>query len=110
MTNGEKYKTPQERYKAFRKFCDKHICDDNLCDDECPCHKSNFGCHFPWLALESEVEKPLPCPFCGGEAEVSEGYSVMPKGVFVQCKHCWAFVAGFKTKTDAIAAWNRRVK
>ena len=61
-------------------------------------------------------EKPLPCPFCGREAEVlgspfgNAKYPVMPEGVFVQCKNCWVFVAGFKTKTDAIAAWNRRVK
>lgn len=103
MTNEERYQTPNERNKAFTKFCIEHDCRD------CQCRNRGSNCRFVWLALEAE-EKPLPCPFCGGEAEVLEGYSVMPKGVFVQCKNCWAFVAGFKTKTDAIAAWNRRVK
>lgn len=104
MTNQERYETPQERNSAFTKFCTEQDCK------ECECYEKGVNCSFAWLALEAEEEKPLPCPFCGSEAEVREGYSVMPKGVFVQCKHCWAFVAGFKTKSDAIAAWNRRVK
>lgn len=108
MTNEEKYNTPNERNGAFRDFCDSH----HSCSD-CAIYNMKGPrdpCAFIWLTFEAEEEKPLPCPFCGGEAEVLEGYSVMPKGTFVQCKNCWAFVAGFKTKTDAIAAWNRRVK
>lgn len=105
MNNEEKYKTPQERDTAFRRFC-----DERLCNPECPCNTIDANCRFIWLTLEAE-EKPLPCPFCGAEAEVVEASRlVMPRGTFVQCKNCWAFVAGFKTKTEAIAAWNRRVK
>ena len=107
MINEEKFNTSKERSDAFHEFCHStHSCSD------CAIHNMKGPkdhCAFIWLTLEAE-EKPLPCPFCGSEAEVREGYSVMPKGVFVQCKHCWAFVAGFATKYDAIAAWNRRVK
>lgn len=111
MTNGEKYKSIDDRVYAFRRYCAKTECP-NCCINPYKGAKHITcldKCILKWLALDAE-EKLLPCPFCGGEAEVSEGYSGMPKGTFVQCKNCWAFVAGFKTKTDAISAWNRRVK
>jgi len=113
MTNEEKYKTPEDRLAAFREYCDRHREKFNGCTiGNCPLRTtSTRACQFFWLALEAEEDKPLPCPFCGGEAEVVEASRlVMPRGTFVQCKNCWAFVAGFKTKTDAIAAWNRRMK
>jgi Lar family restriction alleviation protein len=49
-----------------------------------------------------------PCPFCGGEA------AVIDNGCFVDvsCKnfHCrgWADSLMFKSKEEAIEAWNRR--
>ena len=49
-----------------------------------------------------------PCPFCGGEAVLIDN------GCFVDvsCKnfHCrgWADSLMFKTKEEAIEAWNRR--
>ena len=108
MTNEEKYKTTEERMDAFDAFCDQY----KTCKD---CHLftvirhgGRSGCVFNWLALEAEEEKPLPCPFCGGEAEV-----VWPKptdGVLVRCKDCYSKSMLFGIKEEAIAAWNRRAK
>lgn len=104
MTNGEKYKTPEERSNEFQKFCGSHLCSD------CAIHKGLKGsCAFIWLALEAE-EKPLPCPFCGGEAKLVVNHPITTKGAYVQCTRCWAFVTGFNTEYAAIAAWNRRMK
>lgn len=101
MTNEEKYKTPEERNKAFRRFCDNRICNDG-----CPCHKENANCGFLWLALEAE-EKPLPCSVCGGESIVIEPW--ITGGASVICKKCWAFIWA-RSQAEAIAAWNRSAK
>ena len=103
MTNEQKFKTPEERGNAFRRFCDERICNN-----ECPCYKRKADCRFLWLALEAEEEKPLACPFCGREAEVSQ--PMLTKGVFVRCRECGAFITAYSTEADAIAAWNRRAK
>lgn len=55
----------------------------------------------PWATL-------LTCPFCGGEAElVSDG-----DGVYAGCSDKACFIKPitdtYKTKRDAIRAWNRR--
>ena len=108
MTYGEKYKTLKERGDAFIEFCNSH----HSCSD---CAISNIKkpkdpCAFIWLALEADEDKPLPCPFCGGEAKLVVNHPIKTKGAYVQCTRCWAYVTGFNTKYDAIAAWNRRVK
>ena len=64
----------------------------------------------------------LPCPFCGGEAELVESdYGMFMTGYAVYCKHCCtkAGVTGrlgeayewtpiYNNEAEAIAAWNRR--
>ena len=69
------------------------------------------------------MSKLLPCPFCGGEARIENNdrtiYDPKTLGVvdveygeppcfWVKCEDCEAFVGGFDTEVDAIAAWNRR--
>ena len=63
------------------------------------------------------TDKPLPCPFCGGEAEVRYHPSCMRdpecRAWEVCCSSCNARVGSTiyaigKTKDEAIAAWNRR--
>ena len=55
--------------------------------------------------------KILPCPFCGGEAEVIKAHSSFPLPYTVICKteECGASVGNYsKTREEAIAAWNTR--
>lgn len=51
-----------------------------------------------------------PCPFCGGEAEIVENDCF----VDVCCKNLrcrgWASCLEYKTKKEAIEAWNRRAE
>ena len=58
-------------------------------------------------------EKLLPCPFCGGEADIEEisgnPFTNEPYTWAVGCKDC--NIGWYKeTKEDAIAAWNRRAE
>jgi len=58
-------------------------------------------------------EKLLPCPFCGGEADIEE----ISGNPFTNESYTWAVgckdcnIGWYKeTKEDAIAAWNRRAE
>lgn len=53
--------------------------------------------------------KLLPCPFCGGEAEIQYGacdYNVFQ--VVCNTEECQAMVGWADNKYDAAKAWNRR--
>ena len=66
----------------------------------------------------------LPCPFCGGEAEIVEGmYSSFQEGYAIRCHHCvltlgasgrlgecYEWSCSFATEAEAIAAWNTRAE
>jgi len=107
MTNGERYKTAQERAEAFEKFC-KRDYDDYNCES-CKFHpcKTRIECGFAWLDLEAEEEKPLLCPYCG----------LVPVS-FIDDKTGNAWVActcgyqspEYKSESLAIAAHNRVAK
>ena len=61
MTNAEKYKTVDERTKAFRKFCRKHKCEfgkmGEMINSDCPLDNAFVcKCRFQWLTLEAEEE------------------------------------------------------
>lgn len=48
----------------------------------------------------------LPCPFCGGEAELLK-YTTKP---YVSCERCGCSMPDVhQTEAEAIAAWNTRV-
>ena len=70
------------------------------------------------------MDKPKlkPCPFCGGEAEITEVIDRTPRnlepvGFGVKCDQCGIIVAKidcgvtdwFETDEEAAKAWNRRV-
>ena len=49
----------------------------------------------------------LPCPFCGdGQPCLSQ--KTEPLAFLVRCLRCLVSTSGFRTKQEAIAAWNRR--
>jgi Lar family restriction alleviation protein len=105
MTNGERFKTAEERGRAYARFCNAHP----LGCDGCELYEhAGDACGFAWLDLEDE-EELKPCPFCGGRAEF---YKTLVEGStagWVQCTNCGVnFLT--KERDEAIAAWNRRVK
>jgi len=61
MTNGEKYKTAQERANAFRKFCESHdrVCAG--CPLDCNTRRSRDESMFAWLDLEKENSELREC-------------------------------------------------
>lgn len=105
ITNGDKFKTAEERQSNFNKFCNQYV----RCH-HCPLgHSSRLGiCRFKWLDFEY-MEALKPCPFCGGEAEHSFRYTKNYSYSVVGCKQCDAITKLCKTENEAIAAWNRRV-
>lgn len=54
----------------------------------------------------SDRYKPLPCPFCGSaRSELVQGGDDW----YRNCCGCGAGTAGFRLKSKAMTAWNRRV-
>ena len=108
MTNEEKYRAIDERIKAFWRFCKGQEKKKGClgCPTKCtPAYREQ--CALTWLTLESEEDKPIPCPFCGGEADVT---LLGGHGFSVRCYECLAETDTYETREEAIAAWNRRVK
>ena len=92
QTNEQKYKTAEERVKAFLSQREVSSIATVIAND--------FA---HWLALEAE-EKPEPCPFCGGTTEVTtdeQGY------YGVSCIHCDYTSERYEQSIYAIAAHNR---
>lgn len=108
MTNEQKFKTPEERQDAFNRCCNTRRCGDCQVNKIPHNPDGRVGCMFRWLAIEAE-EELLPCPFCGGDAEI-ESIPSFRNSHFVRCKICLSSVRGYDTKDKAIAAWNRRAK
>jgi len=56
---------------------------------------------------DAKNDELLPCPFCGGEAEVLRG--IMVRDYVVSCTNCAALIElECDEMSDAIAVWNRR--
>lgn len=55
----------------------------------------------------------LPCPFCGGEAQMSVNRESTVREYYIGCMNCHIrlYKIGYKrfyTEAEAIAAWNMR--
>lgn len=62
MINEQKFKTAEERVKAF------------LAKREMSSIATLIANEFAhWLSFEAEEEKPMPCPFCGGTVVKESG-------------------------------------
>jgi Lar family restriction alleviation protein len=107
MTNGEKYKTAEERTDGFRKFCTEF----ETCIG-CSLYSRNHprDCTFAWLDLEYKAELK-PCPFCGKVPTLKTELNACskPRYYYVACS-CGATFTNADCEADAIAMWNRRVK
>lgn len=53
-------------------------------------------------------EELKPCPFCGGEAEITKWH----EGYFVECREqsCGGTIGAYKTEEETIEAWNTRAE
>ena len=109
MTNSERYKTAEERVRAFGKWHEKY------CGMRGVCAKDDVCAHtvFHWLDMEAEEEKIENCPYCGGSCLVSNGavgtYSVFGKyRVFCEKNLSCMYSSGaYTTEHEAIDAHNR---
>ena len=55
--------------------------------------------------VDAMTENLKRCPFCGGEASLVDGSD---SGVFAGCSNCCSCTEFFKTKNEALKAWNSR--
>lgn len=113
MTNAEKFKTAKERSQAFGSFCNSHrkgLSCLPACAN-CEFKDADIRCTFLWLECETPTEKPLSCPFCEAKGNVIHGGNSRGHLVyFVTCDNCECRTMHYETKSEAIAAWNRRAK
>jgi hypothetical protein len=111
MTNGEKFKTAEERQSNFNKFCKQY----ERCH-HCPLgHQARLGiCRFKWLELEYE-EPPREMKAIIKELRELSSTNPMPGALAIgDCistiygKPVRWYLADLADKIEA--AWNRRVK
>lgn len=59
--------------------------------------------------MTEKLSELLRCPFCGGEARLSESGIPDPEGCdyFVGCGACGSYMGDY-SETDAVSAWNTR--
>lgn len=58
--------------------------------------------------MTKDIVELLPCPFCGGCAGLNENDWCSPSEWNVFCPDCCAHGAGYTSKENAVATWNRR--
>lgn len=96
MTNREKFKTSKEMV-AYYLGQAKAICELTSMYRFAAC-----------FAIEPvDYEKPLPCPFCGRELDVSRAANTKSYGIHCDCGY---YAPWKRTKRDAIATHNRVAK
>ena len=63
------------------------------------------------MSEANEVERtvrPLPCPFCGGEAELTKTDFSRPVMHWVHCVACGSSAGAYEEIKHAESAWNHR--
>lgn len=103
MKNFEKYKTAEDRDHTFDQFCERQ----ESCA-HCALNSSKTAsltsCAFAWLDLEAEEEKPMACPYCGGDAIVVNNEE---NGFWhVSCGICFSASKEYADKSAAIERYN----
>ena len=100
MTNAEKFKTAEQRAKAFEKWCKNSTSQSRgpACKVDMP---NCFTCQFAWLDLEAEEEKILPCPFCGGMDLVIQDVG----GFELECQGCGFHTPSYMDKEKLISEY-----
>lgn len=65
-----------------------------------------------WAVGGMRMTELKPCPFCGGEAEVKEGWAYGNHVSRIQCKKCAISTqpVPFRSRGVATRAWNRRAE
>lgn len=62
------------------------------------------------LVIKKNADGLLPCPFCGGDAEILPTGTTEPRWFTVQCKECFAEPPeDMATKEEIVMYWNKRV-
>lgn len=63
--------------------------------------------------MEKKARRKLePCPFCGGQDITIENDTAMDDIIsfdfYVVCHSCDSSTGAYRTRTEAVAAWNKR--
>ena len=110
MTNEQKYKTTEERIKAFDDFCKGQGDRCNHCEiaRKRLSISRRSECVVYWLALEAEEEKPEPCFYCGNKylAITKDGNNLWS----VSCTACLYESRHHADRDTAISAHNRMAR
>lgn len=99
MKNFEKYTSAKERLDAFCDLCNRL---GTLME------VSGFA---QWLDLEVEEDKPMPCPFCGGDVEITDE-GTMEEHLYCGCGYAsrnacedYDYIADHNRVCKAVAAY-----
>ena len=109
ITNAEKYRTAEERAKAFNCFCSGKSCGECVMAE----HNKPYSvdcCMAFWLEREYDEEDVLPCPFCGGSTALNVGHlmgNVLRHWVDCTDPKCMYRSGHYNDRKDAIAGHNR---
>jgi len=64
------------------------------------------------MSEDFTINEELECPFCGSLA-TADAFNLYDDEELmwgVKCDNCNAYVGDYKTRTEALKAWNRRIK
>lgn len=107
ITNAQKYKTIDERVRAFWDFCDrKHDCKKCELNNGC---RSEVECILRWLELKASIE-PMNCPYCKSPCTVENvctNEDQTSKYVCCTNEDCMYQSANAKSENEAVIAHNR---